>query len=204
MPSPPETHPGLILRLSNPQDDAAWEEFVVLYRPVIIRLAIVRGLQPVDAEDVAQQVLMSVARSVPDWQHDPARGQFRTWLHRVVRNAVTNVLSRQVPDRAAGGTSALMLINRRPADDSTDEEVLLLEWRREAFRWAVDRVRDEFRPATWEAFWLTAVDGVSAAEVARKTGRTVGAVYVARCRVMSRIQEKVRQLSGADFVKGRS
>jgi len=196
MPSAPETRESLILRLGDTDDIAAWEEFVAIYRPVIVRLAIARGLQHSDADDLAQEVLLSVARSVPNWESDLQRARFRTWLARVVRNAALNALSRRKPDRGTGGTSALVLINGKAADTCDDSEVLDLEWRREAFRCVADQIRDEFQPSTWEAFWLTAVDGLSAADAAKRTGKSIGAVYVARSRIMARLQEKVRRLSG--------
>lgn len=192
MPLMPETRGSLILRLKDQEDAEAWEEFVFMYRPVIVRLAVARGLQHSDADDLAQQVLLSVARSVSDWDSDPQRAKFRTWLGRVVRNATLNALSRRKPDRGAG----VVLINGEPADDCDDPEVLDLEWRREAFRWAVDQIHDEFQPKTWEAFWLTAVDGLSITEAAKQTGKSNDAVYVARSRIMARLQERVRTLSG--------
>lgn len=194
----PETQVSLILRLGDSQDAAAWDEFVAIYRPVIVRLALAHGLQNPDADDLAQQVLFSVARRVPDWEADPQRAKFRTWLCRVVRNAALNALSRRKPDRAAGGTTALTLINGKAASDCDDAELLELEWRRQAFRWIADQIRDEFQPQTWEAFWLTAVDGLSAAEAAKQTGKSIGAVYVARSRIMARFQEQVRTLSGEE------
>ncbi len=194
----PETQVSLILRLGDSQDAAAWDEFVAIYRPVIVRLALARGLQNPDADDLAQQVLFSVARRVPDWEADPQRAKFRTWLGRVVRNAALNALSRRKPDRAAGGTTALTLINGKAASDCDDAELVELKWRRQVFRWIADQIRDEFQPQTWEAFWLTAVDGLSAAEAAKQTGKSIGAVYVARSRIMARFQEQVRTLSGEE------
>ena len=196
MPSAPETRESLIIRLRKADDNAAWEEFVAVYRPVIVRLAMSRGLQHSDADDLAQQVLVSVVRKIPEWQSDDRRAQFRTWLSKVVRNAAINMLTRRRDDRGHGGTSALILINGEPADGCTDEHVLELEWRREAFRRASDQIRDEFQAATWEAFWLTAVEGVSAADAAQQTGKSVGAVYVARSRIMARLQQKLRVMSG--------
>ena len=198
MAAAPETQVSLILRLGDPRDAAAWDEFVGIYRPVIVRLALAHGLQQCDADDLAQQVLLSVARRVPDWEADPQRARFRTWLGRVVRNAALNAITRRKPDRAVGGTTALTLINGKVALDCDDVELIELEWRRQAFRWIADQIRDEFQPKTWEAFWLTAVDGLSAAEAAKQTGKSIGAVYVARSRIMARFQEQVRTLSGEE------
>ena len=66
-PSPPETRASLILRLQNQEDIVAWEEFVEIYSPVVFRLAIRHGLQPADADDLVQDVSISVARSVGKW-----------------------------------------------------------------------------------------------------------------------------------------
>ena len=198
MAAAPKTRNSLLLRLRDTDDAAAWEEFVGIYQPVIVRLAMSRGLQHADADDLAQHVLVSVSHKVSEWHQDPQRGQFRTWLSRVIRNAALNMLTRRKADRGMGGTSALALINGKTADVCSDAEVFDLEARREAFRWAADQVQAEFQPQTWDAFWLTAVEGLTVAESGRRTGKSVGAVYVARSRVMTRLQKKVKALFAAD------
>jgi RNA polymerase sigma-70 factor (ECF subfamily) len=56
---------------------------------------------------------------------------------------------------------------------------------------AMDRVKGEFQETSWKAFWLTAVDGISAADVARQIGLSPGAVYVAKSRVLARLKDEV-------------
>jgi RNA polymerase sigma-70 factor, ECF subfamily len=185
-----------MLRLQDGGDEAAWEEFVAIYRPVIVRMATLKGLQHSDAEDLAQKVLLSVAKKIPEWEHDPARAKFRTWLARVVRNATLNSLSRMPADRGDGRTTAMLALAGHADANANDSEVFELEWRREAFRWIADQIREEFQPPTWEAFWLTAVDGVSPDDAAKRTGKSIGAVYVSRTRVMQRIQAKLQELTG--------
>jgi RNA polymerase sigma-70 factor (ECF subfamily) len=72
------------------------------------------------------------------------------------------------------------------------------DWEREyelqIFAKAAEQVRGQFQPDTWQAFWRTTVEGRNATEVARELGMTVGAVYIAKSRVLSRIRERVRQL----------
>jgi hypothetical protein len=48
-------------------------------------------------------------------------------------------------------------------------------------------------PETWQASWLTGVEGCGE-EAAREQGLNLGAVYLARCRVMARLEEHVRRL----------
>ncbi len=60
----PETRESLILQVKDPANLAAWEQFVDVYRPVIFRIARARGMQDADAEDLTQQILISVAGSI--------------------------------------------------------------------------------------------------------------------------------------------
>ena len=66
----PETRPSLILRVRDANDADAWNQFATLYRPVILRLARRKGIQAADAEDLAQQVLLSIAGAIERWQPD--------------------------------------------------------------------------------------------------------------------------------------
>ncbi len=191
MSSAPETRPSLLIRVRDPADRAAWQEFVEIYRPVILRLAQRKAMQAADAEDIAQEVLTVVAKAVEQWEHDPQRAKFRTWLHRVANNAILNALSRGKPDRGAGGPSLQAALNQKESRDGPDSDLLRLEYRREVFRWAARQVRKEFRQDTWDAFWLTAVEGRFVDVVAKGLAKDAGAIYTARSRVMQRIREKV-------------
>ena len=69
-----------------------------------------------------------------------------------------------------------------------------LEFQRQLFRVTADRIKSEFAPTTWQAFWQTAVEGIRAADVARDLGLSVGAVYVARSRVLARLTEEMKRI----------
>jgi len=194
----PETRLSLLVRLKDRADQAAWHEFAEIYQPLIYRLARQEGMQHADAEDLTQSVLLAVSKAVVRWEHDPRRARFRTWLNRVAHNAIINALTRGKPDRGSGDAGLLALLDNLPGEKGPDSDLLRLEYRREVFRWAAGRIRDEFQPDTWRAFWLSAVDGRDVHEVARQLGKTAGSVYAARSRVVRRIRERVAQLDKAD------
>ena len=191
MNQPPETRDSLLVRVRDASDHQAWCEFTEIYRPVICRLAIAKGLQHADAEDLAQQVLLCVARSIERWQPDDGRARFRTWLRQVAHNAIINALTRGKPDVGVGGDADPLA--DRPAREEPDSSLLRIEYRREVFRWAARRIREEFQPSTWDAFWLTAVDGVDGEEAAQSLGKSVGAIYAAKSRVMRRLRETIEE-----------
>lgn len=191
MPDSLSTSPSLLARVRDPADADAWRQFVDLYGPLIYGLARRRGLQDADAADVTQEVLQAAARAAPRFDYDPARGRFRGWLFTVTCRQVA--VSRDRLARAGAGSGDTAQWKRLEAEPARDDEAY---WRRAAdervFAWAADRVKGQFAPATWRAFWLVAVEGRSGDDAARETGLSVGAVYVAKCRVLARLKEESR------------
>ena len=79
-----------------------------------------------------------------------------------------------------------------PEIDST--AVWASECERQLFACAAGQVRGDFEERTWQAFWLTGVDGKAAKEVAQDLGMTLAAVYLAKSRVMKRLKEQIQIL----------
>src|SRR5215207_10792010 len=195
MTAPPLTRASLLVRLRDPNDADAWKEFVRLYAAVIYGFARKRGLQDADAADLMQEVLRSVAGAVGRLDYDTTKGTFRGWLYSITRNKVYNFLeSRRRHPRGTGDSNAHQRLEETPgrAADSGEWD---REYERKAFAWAADRVKGEFQPSTWQAFWGTAVDGQSAKDVGQRLGLSPGAVYVAKSRVLARLKEEISQLS---------
>jgi RNA polymerase sigma-70 factor (ECF subfamily) len=196
MAEPPLTRITLLARIRDGKDTDAWREFVQIYGPVVYRFARNRGLQDADAADLMQDVLRSVARTAPRLEYDPARGTFRGWLYTVTRNKIYNFLSGQRHrPRASGDPDAQERLDAAPARDGDGPDA---EWEREYQRQlsarAMDLVKGEFQPATWDAFWQTAVDGKPAADVGAALKMSPGAVYVAKSRVLARLREEVKKM----------
>ena len=159
VPEFPETVDSLIVRVRDPSNRAAWDQFEQLYRPVIFRIARAKGLQHADALDLVQQVLFSIASAIDRFeQADGVR--FRNWLSRITRNAILKALSRRPRDRAAGGSDILDVLSEVPVADPATDALIHLEYRRELFRRAADQVRSAVRESTCLAFELTALQRV--------------------------------------------
>ena len=148
-------------------------------------------MQSADAEDIVQQVLMSIAKALESRPHDPERARFRTWLNRIAENAILNALTRAKPDVGTGRTEFVELLQQHsaPAEDSL---LLKRECQEEIFRRAAEQIRPQFTDTTWQAFWRTAVDGEACENVAKQLDCNIGSVYAARSRVMKKLQQKVQ------------
>jgi len=195
MPDALLTRASLLVRLRDRQDRAAWQQFVELYGSLVYGFARQRGLQDADAADLTQEVFLALARAAGRWQYDPRRGTFRAWLHGVTRNKLAKFLHRRrVQPVGSGDTNAQGRLAEQPDPDYDSEAAWELEFQQQLFRMAAAQIQGNFAPTTWLAFWRTAVEGASAAEVAKELGMSVGAVYVARSRVLARLAEQVRRL----------
>jgi RNA polymerase sigma-70 factor (ECF subfamily) len=184
---------SLIVKLRDSTDSRAWSEFVALYEPLVYRLGQRKGLQDADARDLCQEVFRAVAGSIDRWE--PSRGSFRGWLSTIARNLMINFLTRgRHQARGSGATSVQELLEAQPAADPSATAVFDREFRRQLFLAAASEVQSEFATATWQAFWQTAVEDLRPAEVAAALGLSVGAVYVARSRVLARIRRRVERL----------
>lgn len=173
----------------------AWDDFEGIYAPVIFRVAMGQGLQTTDAENVVQEVLLRVAKSVTNWIENQNRGPFRAWLIRIARNETLRLLSRQAT-RPWSQTS--VSDNRLPlqtiaADDKSVSSELAREYQRELFLWAAEQVRGEVEEHTWLAFWWTHVEGMAIAVAAQRLKVRPGNIYFARSRVMNRLRLAVSQ-----------
>ncbi|MEZ6090913.1 MAG: sigma-70 family RNA polymerase sigma factor [Pirellulaceae bacterium] len=170
---------SLLVQVKDPENRVAWEQFVSIYRPVIVRAAVVRGMQSADAQDLAQQVLMAVASAIGDWEKRDAPTRFRHWLRRVTRNAIINALSRAPKDRAAGGSSIQELLAQQRQPDPETVSLIDWEYRRELYLQAARIVQRDVQADTWRAFELTVIDGMSNQAAAKELGKSLGTIYTA-------------------------
>ncbi len=193
----PATRPSLLVRLRDARDGQAWTQFVQVYGPLVYHFARKRGLQDADAADLTQDVLRAVAGAAGRLKYDPARGSFRSWLFRVVRNRLRDFLtSCQRRLQGTGDSAAQQFLQEQPVPEDDVEALWQREYERRLFIWAVEQVRGDFQEVTWRAFQLTAIEGKSGKEAAQTLGLSVAAVYLAKSRILARLKEQIRHLQG--------
>jgi RNA polymerase sigma-70 factor (ECF subfamily) len=177
----------------DPTNQAAWAEFVDHYGGKIYAWCRKWNLQEADAQDVTQNVLLKLARKMGEFTYDPSRS-FRAWLKTLTHHAWSDFLeSRQRPGRGSGDSHAAEILHSVEARDDLVRQ-LEEEFDRELLREAMLRVRLRVAPQTWQAFTLTALEGLSGAEAAQRIPMQVAQVFVARRRVQKMLREEVARL----------
>lgn len=166
-----------------------WWRLAGTYSTLIYQWAKQAGLQDADAQDVLQEVLLSVYRKVGDFRHGLRVRSFRGWLWTIARSKIYDVY-RVKSKIYVLSESVLAILNRqRPVFVESEEgesQTPSVEFI--GFLDELERIRQEFNPRMWQAFWRTAVEEVPTADVAAELGMTANAVRVARHRVLQRIR----------------
>lgn len=184
------TSSDLLRQLRSPEHRGTWDEFVGRYRPIIVGFGRRLGLKHSDAEDAAQQTLFAFYEAFQDNGYDPERGRLRSWLFGIATNQIRNHRRKlgkhevQIPDdsRQTG------LIERIPDADRL-ELVWEDEWQQAVLAQCLEEVRQVFSAKTVEAFRLFALEGWPARKVAENLEMKTNAVFLAKRRVLKKLQE---------------
>lgn len=186
----PDTRHSLLLRLHDRADAAAWTEFCAIYEPAILATAQRFGMQQADAREVSQEVFLLISRKIESF--DVGRdGTFRGWLARLAKHTTIDSLRRS-QIRGTGLSDVQRMLGEVAEGTGDEQSVLSLETKRQLFAWAAGRVKHTVAEDAWQSFWLTAVDQVSAQDVAKQLQISVGSVYVARCRTLAKIRRLIQ------------
>ena len=191
------TRPSLLIRIKDSQDADAWGQFIDIYSPLIYRFGRKKGLQDADAADLTQDVLRAVSGAIERLNYEPRIGKFRGWLFTVAQNKLRDQLSkRNRHPRGSGDTQLRSFLENQPDSEDTLSALWDQEYDRCLFEWASDRVRPRFQQKTWDAFWQTSVEGTAARQVAEQLDITVGAVYIAKSRVLADLKTEIEKHIG--------
>jgi RNA polymerase sigma-70 factor (ECF subfamily) len=191
------TRTSLLSRLRTaPQDQSAWDDFVGRYGPRIVAWCRRWGLQEADAQDVSQEVLVLLAVKLRTFVYDPS-SSFRAWLKVLTRHAWSDFLAERRRPGAGSGDSGM--VDRLHSVEARDDLARRLEeaFDLELFENAKACVRGRVAPRTWQAFELTAIEGLSGAEAAQRLGMQVAAVFMAKSNVKKMIEEQIDLLDRA-------
>jgi RNA polymerase sigma-70 factor (ECF subfamily) len=196
------TRRTLLSRLRNLDDQESWRTFFDLYWRLLYNVARRSGLDDTGAQEIVQDTVISVARKMPEFRYDPARGTFRQWLLRITRRRIIDHLRRlyrQPPEAEIGPES--LDENEEHAAAITDQSASAIdaawneEWEKSTFDAALARVRAEINPRHFQVFDYCVLKEWPASKVAATLGLNAAQVYLAKHRVAQAMKRAVRKLN---------
>ena len=182
-----KTSISLLDRLRNRNDQEAWSLFVSLYTPLLYFWVRRFKLSPEESEELVQDVFLTLVDKLPGFTYDPNR-RFRGWLWTVAINKLRARQRKQTSITAHSGETDLL----EGAD--TIAEFTEKEYRSYITDRALQLMQKDFAATTWRAFQEYVLNDRPVAEVAAELGIGVGAVYIAKTRILCRLRTELNGL----------
>ncbi len=177
------TRQTLILKVKNQYDEASWKDFTDYYGAYIYAIFQKLGVNPSDIADLQQTALLSLWKSLPNFDYDPEKGRFRSWLSQIVRrNAYAYFKTKSDKEYID-----------EPTVDSEIEKIAEREWKLHIAKLAWSNVKNEFSESVQHIF-TALTQGEAPDRIAEQTGVSRGTVYVYKERVQNALRREVRRL----------
>jgi RNA polymerase sigma factor (sigma-70 family) len=189
------TRQSLLTRLKKSEDQEGWQRFFDTYAAVIHALALRSGLNQAEADDALQETMLSVAKEMPSFKYDPARGSFKAWLFQISRRRIADQFRRRLRNQRDGNDANDLM--SEIADPKGDALTQLWEdeWRENQLHLAVERVKRKVAPRQWQMFDLVALQHWSTERVCEFLGINRAQLYMARMRVGRLLKSEIQALS---------
>jgi len=195
------TRRSLITRLKNWDDDEGWREFFLTYWKLIYSVAVKSGLTQTEAEDVVQETVVTVARTMDKYRYERDKCRFKTWLMRITRMRIVDQFRKRKPDFVSSldhheSNSPRTATVERVADPApfVVEDVWESEWEKNLVDAAMERVKHQVKPEHYQIFYLSVVKQISSGRVAQTLGVNPARVYLVKHRVASLVKKEMKRL----------
>src|SRR6266403_2436583 len=145
------TRRSLVERLADWGDQRRWQEFFDTYWKLIYSAARKSGLTEVEAQEVVQETVITVAKNIGKLRYDPAIGSFKGWLLNITRWRIADQFRKRLPDeqhQRRQQEDRMTATMDRFADSSAQaiEEVWEQEWKQNLLEAAITRVKKKVAP----------------------------------------------------------
>ena len=184
------TRSSVIRAVADTENEAAWQRLFDLYAGFVFSIARSKGLKEEDADDVVQIVFADLARNLPTFQYDRAKGKFRSYLTGLVHWRVKDKLKAGMRDSELKAAFWEEAKAAATDDDGFSER----EWQQAALEEALRRIKPEVRPEHYAAFVASTVEGQDTETVMNLYGLSRDNLYQIRTRLTAKLRETVAKV----------
>ncbi len=194
------TRASLLSRLKNLDDADSWKTFFDTYWKMIYSVARRAGLNDAEAQDIVQETIVSVAKSMPEFRYDPKIGSFKGWLSNVTRRRIIDRLRKREYQKDGERFPREERLRTSLAEEQVDPAGLELEsmweseWAIHAMETAMEKAKRQVSSAHYQIFLLHVVKSMPARQVAKKLDVKLPEVYFAKYKVGRLIRKEIKQL----------
>jgi RNA polymerase sigma factor (sigma-70 family) len=193
------TRQSLLSRLKDWNDQESWRDFFETYWKLIYHTSIKAGLTDAEAQDVVQETVLSVCKSMRTFEYDVKNGSFKGWLLRLTQWRISDQLRRRqkaIKPVAGKETSTGTGMVERIADPAGQhlEAAWDEEWEKNILEVAIERVKRKVNPHHYQVFDLYVLQKWPISRIMRALNIGSGKIYLIKHRISSLIKKEIAEL----------
>jgi len=194
------TRRSLLSRLRDCDDQESWRDFFNTYWRLIYEVALKAKLSEAEAQEAVQETVISVAKQMPGFRYDPARGKFKGWLLQITRRRIADLVRKRMQVRGASGGHPVETLNLEQIESVLDpagcelEAIWAQEWEKHLFNAATANIKKQVKPEHYQLFDLYVVQQWSVRKITQTLGVSAGWVYLAKHRVSRLLKKEIDKL----------
>ena len=185
----------LLAKLRDQHDEKSWEEFTYFYKSYIQTLIKKDGVPNQDIEDLCQKVLIKLWKNLPEFDYQPHKCKFRSWMRVVVRNMVISYF-RNLGKRHRDLERSVLTQRNQNYEDSIPpdiDEKIDNEWKIHISQLAWNNIKNNFTGSVAECFQMF-TKGIHIDEICRTLDIKKNSAYVFRQRALDKLTKEIRRL----------
>ncbi len=189
------TRETLLERIKDQSDEYAWEEFVHFYEKFIYSIIRKMGISVGASEDITQDVMLKLWKSLPDFDYDNEKGGFRYWLYRVTVNTVQNHLRKEARHQEKLNKELQSVQAVEPFLKQSPEmnKWIEREWKLHISNLAYENIKPSLSEKAQTVFSMYLKE-VPTAEIAETIGMNESNVYLYTSRIKDKLLKEIKRL----------
>lgn len=142
----------LIQRLKNQSDEEAWQHFTTTYERYIEVVLYKVGIPTNEITDLKQDILLKLWKKIPEFEYQPEKGKFRSWLWIMIRNTAYQHLSSKKSSDERTNRYFQAVDSSNPQASPELEDLAQREWKAFLTYQAMETLRGKFADRNIEMF----------------------------------------------------
>lgn len=189
------TRTTMVVGLKNLEDQKVWNKFFNSYWKLIYHSARNSGLEDADAQEVVQETVIAITKSICDFKYDRAKGSFKGWLMKTTKWKIIDQFRKIQKKQSREGSDFSEQLENLPDNLPSLHNYWEDNWRKELLEAALERIRDEVNPLYYQVYDLLVAKDGKPKEVAEKLGITASQVYLAKHRITEALKKAVEEIN---------
>ena len=185
----------LLDKVKDVDNQFSWDQFYDLYHPLIIAFCKQKGCRDEMAYDVLQECMVTLVRILPDFNYNPVKGNFRSFLLKIVERRINDAFRREkLLQKTSPNVKTDFFNQLEDPNANTCEKEWDKLWAYNLLKIALEKVKIRINYVTFQSFKMYVLEKKNPANVANELKLNKNTVFQHKNRVTRLLQQEVNKL----------